>query len=266
MAVNIGLKLFKHEPTPAEVVKKSREDRFFAREIIDGVFNDFIEFHGDRQSGDDMSVIGGIATLNAKPVTVIVIDKGTDIHDKLSKRNGSPEPWGYRKAQRLMQQANKFHRPIVTFINTPGAFPGKTAEAQGQGEAIAKSILESMKLTVPMISIIYGEGGSGGALALATTDQVWMFQNATYSILSPEGFASILWKDSKRSEEAAAVMGLTPKDLLEKNVIEYVIPESRNHPRVFNLIRKKLDDEFSLLNELSPEELIQKRRARFRAF
>ena len=157
MAVNIGLNLFRHELTPAEVVKKSREDRFFAREIIDGIFTDFIEFHGDRQSGDDMSVIGGIAALNGKPVTIIAIDKGIDINDKLSKRNGSPEPWGYRKAQRLMQQANKFHRPIVTFINTPGAFPGKTAEAQGQGEAIAKSILESMKLTVPMIAIIYGD-------------------------------------------------------------------------------------------------------------
>jgi acetyl-CoA carboxylase carboxyl transferase subunit alpha len=152
------------------------------------------------------------------------------------------------------------------FVNTPGAFPGKEAEAQGQGEAIAKSILDSMKLTVPMISIIYGEGGSGGALALATADQVWMFQNATYSILSPEGFASILWKDSKRSEEAAAVMGLTAKDLLEKNVIEYIIPESRNHPRVFNLIRKRLNDEIHTLNQLTPDELLTKRRNRFRAF
>lgn len=266
MAVNIGLKLFKHELTPAEVVKKSREDRFLAREIIDGIFTDFVELHGDRLSGDDMSVIGGIAALNGKPVTVIAIDKGVDIQDKLSKRNGSPEPWGYRKAQRLMQQANKFHRPIVTFINTPGAFPGKPAEAQGQGEAIAKSILESMKLTVPMIAIIYGEGGSGGALALATSDQVWMFQNATYSILSPEGFASILWKDSKRADEAAAVMGITAKDLLEKGVIEYIIPESRNHPRVFNLIRQRLDDEFARLNALTPEELLKQRRARFRAF
>lgn len=266
MAVNIGLKLFKHELTPAEVVKKSREDRFLVREIIDGIFTDFVELHGDRLSGDDMSVIGGIAALNGKPVTVIAIDKGVDIQDKLSKRNGSPEPWGYRKAQRLMQQANKFHRPIVTFINTPGAFPGKTAEAQGQGEAIAKSILESMKLTVPMIAIIYGEGGSGGALALATSDQVWMFQNATYSILSPEGFASILWKDSKRADEAAAVMGITAKDLLEKGVIEYIIPESRNHPRVFNLIRQRLDDEFARLNALTPEELLKQRRARFRAF
>lgn len=128
-----------------------------AREIIDGIFADFVELHGDRLGGDDMSIIGGIAFLADRPVTVIVVDKGTDIHDKLSKRNGSPEPWGYRKAQRLMQQANRFNRPIIMFVNTPGAFPGKEAEAQGQGEAIAKSILDSMKLTVPMISIIYGE-------------------------------------------------------------------------------------------------------------
>lgn len=266
MAVNIGLKLFKRELTPKDIVKKSREDRFLAREIINGIFTDFVELHGDRLSGDDTSVIGGIARLNDQPVTVIAIDKGVDIHDKLSKRNGSPEPWGYRKAQRLMQQANKFHRPIVTFINTPGAFPGKTAEAQGQGEAIAQSILLSMKLTVPMIAIIYGEAGSGGALALATSDQVWMFQNSTYSILSPEGFASILWKDSKRSDEAAALMGLTPKDLLEKQVIDYIVPESRNHPRVFSLIRKRLDNEFKQLNSLTPEELMKQRRARFRAF
>lgn len=261
-----SLKIFKRELTPAQVVKKSREDRFMAREIIDGIFTDFVELHGDRLSGDDMSVIGGIAALNGQPVTIIVIDKGTDIHDKLSKRNGSPEPWGYRKAQRLMQQAERFHRPIITFINTPGAFPGKEAEAQGQGEAIAKSILESMKLTVPLIAIVYGEGGSGGALALATANQVWMFQNATYSILSPEGFASILWKDSKRSDEAAAVMGLTAKDLFEKDIIEYIVPESHNHPRVFNLIRKRLDDEIKALNQLTPSELVKQRRARFRAF
>ncbi|MGO1337044.1 MAG: carboxyltransferase subunit alpha [Leuconostoc fallax] len=258
--------LFKRELSPARIVKKSREDRFAAREIIDGVFTDFIELHGDRLSGDDNSIIGGIARLNGQPVTVIVIDRGTDIQDKISKRNGSPEPYGYRKAQRLMAQANKFNRPIITFINTPGAFPGKTAEAQGQGEAIAQSILKSMKLTVPMIAIIYGEAGSGGALALATSDQVWMFQNATYSILSPEGFASILWKDSKRADEAADVMGLTPKDLMEKQIIEYIIPEGRNHPRVFNLIRKCLDDEITSLQTLAPNELLAKRRARFRAF
>ncbi|CAH1855140.1 carboxyltransferase subunit alpha [Convivina intestini] len=259
--------LFKHDVAPAEVVKRSREDRFFARELIDGLFTDFIELHGDRLGGgDDESVIGGIAMLGNRPVTVIAIDKGIDINDKLSKRNGSPQPWGYRKAQRLMKQAEKFHRPIITFINTPGAFPGKEAEAQGQGDAIAQSILESMKLTVPMIAIIYGEGGSGGALALATADQVWMFENATYSILSPEGFASILWKDSKRSDEAAGIMGLTPKDLLEKHVIEYVIPENRHHAKVFSALSAKLTTEINQLEQVGGQELVKMRRARFRAF
>lgn len=258
--------LFRRELTPVQVVKKSREDRFSAREIIDGIFTDFFELHGDRFAGDDASVIGGLANLDGKPVTVIAIDKGTDIKDKLVKRNGSPEPYGYRKATRLMDQAAKFGRPIITFINTPGAFPGKSAEDQGQGEAIAQSILQSMTYPVPMIAIVYGEGGSGGALALATSDQVWMFQNATYSILSPEGFAAILWKDAKRSAEAAELMGLTPNDLLANEIIDYIVPESRSHARVFNLVRAKLQDEISKLQTLAPDELVKQRRARFRAF
>lgn len=258
--------IFKKDVNPAEVVKKSREDRFLARELINGLVSDFIEFHGDRLSADDTSVIGGIGRLKGRPVTIIAIDKGVDIHDKLSKRNGSPQPWGYRKAQRLMKQAAKFNRPIITLINTPGAFPGMEAEAQGQGEAIAQSILESMKLTVPMIAIIYGEGGSGGALALATADQVWMFENATYSILSPEGFASILWKDAKRSEEAAAIMGITPADLLEKHVIDQIIPEGRHHAKIFEGMQEKLVEEFDAMQALPKRELIESRRVRYRAF
>lgn len=258
--------LFRKELTPAQVVKKAREDRFGARELIDGLFDGFFELHGDRFSGDDQSVIGGIAELAGQPVTVIVIDKGDSLSDKLAKRNGSPEPDGYRKALRLMQQAAKFKRPIVTLINTPGAFPGKTAEDQGQGAVIAQSILESFKLAVPMIAIIYGEGGSGGALALATTDQVWMFKNATYSVLSPEGFASILWKDAKRSDEAAAIMGLTPTDLLANHVVDQIIPEGRNHPRVFANLKAMLVKEITGLQALSASELLAKRQARFRIF
>jgi acetyl-CoA carboxylase carboxyl transferase subunit alpha len=258
--------LFKRAETPAQIVKKSREDRFQAREIIDGVFTDFFELHGDRQAGDDSSVIGGIAELGSQPVTVIVTDKGHDLADKLAKRNGSPEPQGYRKAQRLMKQAAKFGRPIITFINTPGAFPGKTAENFGQGEAIAQSILQSFNLPVPMISIIFGEGGSGGALALATTDRVWMFQQATYSILSPEGFAAILWKDAKRADEAADLMGLTPNSLLDEKIIDYIVPESRNHVRVFDSLRKKLQDEIAELGALAPSQLLAQRRQRFRAY
>lgn len=258
--------LFRRELTPGQIVKRSREDRFSVKELLNGVFTDFFELHGDRYAGDDESVVGGLAYLNQKPVTVIAVDKGIDLKDKLAKRNGSPEPYGYRKALRLMQQAAKFNRPIIMLVNTPGAFPGKSAENQGQGEAIAKSILESMKLPVPMISIIYGEGGSGGALALATADQVWIFQNATYSVLSPEGFAAILWKDSKRSNEAAELLGLTPKELLHNDVVDYIIPESRSHNRVFALLKKKLEDELTILGQLSSEELIQQRRERFRKF
>ena len=258
--------MFQKDVNPAEIVKQSREDRFMARELINGLVSDFVELHGDRLSSDDSSVIGGIGRLKGRPVTIIAIDKGTDIQDKISKRNGSPEPWGYRKAQRLMKQAAKFNRPIITLINTPGAFPGKDAEAQGQGEAIANSILESMKLTVPMIAIIYGEGGSGGALALATADQIWMFENATYSILSPEGFASILWKDAKRSDEAAAIMGITPSDLLEKHVIDQIIPEGRHHAKIFEGMQDKLDEEFKQMQQMSGEEIVAARRARYRAF
>lgn len=258
--------LFQRELTPAQVVKKSREDRFVARELIDGLFTGFVELHGDRLYGDDKSIIGGIARLNGTPVTVIAIDKGRDINDKITKRNGSPEPYGYRKAQRLMAQAAKFKRPIITLVNTPGAFPGKTAEAQGQGEAIAQSILKSMGLSVPMIAVIYGEGGSGGALALATADQVWMLQNATYSILSPEGFAAILWKDAKRADEAAVIMGLTPRDLLEKGVIERIIPEAHRQEKTLTTLRDQLATEIAQLQTLNSTDLLAARRARFRAF
>jgi acetyl-CoA carboxylase carboxyl transferase subunit alpha len=258
--------ILKRQVTPAQVVKRAREDRYAARELIAGLFTDFFELHGDRHIGDDESVVGGLAMLGEQPVTVIAIDKGRDLADKLAKRNGSPEPYGYRKAQRLMRQAARFNRPIITLINTPGAFPGKTAEEQGQGEAIAQSILQSFQLAVPMIAIIYGEGGSGGALALATTDQVWMLQNTTYSILSPEGFASILWKDAKRANEAADLMGLTPADLLAAGVIDDIIPESRNKQRVFRLLQKRLIDEIKQLQTVSADELIANRRRRFRRF
>ncbi|MDR3191289.1 MAG: acetyl-CoA carboxylase carboxyl transferase subunit alpha [Lactobacillaceae bacterium] len=258
--------LFKREMSAAQVVKKSREDRFHGREIIEGVFDNFFEQHGDRLYGEDSSVIGGVAELNGQAVTVIAIDKGTNLDDKLNKRNGSPQPWGYRKAIRLMEQANKFGRPIITLINTPGAFPGKTAEDLGQGDAIAQSILKSMTFKVPMIAVIYGEGGSGGALALATTDRVWMFQHATYSILSPEGFAAILWKDSKRAGEAAELMGLTPKNLLDKQVIDAIIPESNSHKRVFAVLRTRLHAELKTLGKVPTNKLVQARRARFRVF
>ncbi|MDR3241406.1 MAG: acetyl-CoA carboxylase carboxyl transferase subunit alpha [Lactobacillaceae bacterium] len=258
--------LFSREKTAAQVVKKSREDTYNALELINGIFDDFIELHGDRLAGDDPAMIGGIARLKGQAVTVIAIDKGIDITDKIAKRNGSPEPWGYRKAQRLIEQAERFNRPVVTFVNTPGAFPGKTAEDQGQGDAIAQSILKSMSVKVPMIAIIYGEGGSGGALALATTDRIWMFENATYSILSPEGFATILWKDAKRADEAAEMMGLTAQNLLDKKVIDAIVPESRNKARLFKGLQDNLAKQFKLLQALPQAELVAQRRARFRSF
>ncbi|MCM0582376.1 acetyl-CoA carboxylase carboxyl transferase subunit alpha [Weissella diestrammenae] len=258
--------LFNREKTAAQVVKKSREDTYHAEELIQGIFDEFVELHGDRLAGDDPAIIGGIGRLQGQAVTVIAIDKGLDINDKINKRNGSPEPWGYRKALRLMKQAEKFHRPIITLINTPGAFPGKTAEDQGQGAAIAQSILASMSLSVPMIAIIYGEGGSGGALALATTDRLWMFENATYSILSPEGFAAILWKDAKRADEAAEMMGLTANTLLAKQVVDAIIPENRNKLKLYKGLQEKLGHEINALMQLDTETLIAQRRARFRAF
>ncbi|MBM7617721.1 acetyl-CoA carboxylase carboxyl transferase subunit alpha [Weissella uvarum] len=260
------MSLFKRDLDPAEVVAKSREDRYSANYIIQSLFTDFFEMHGDRLNGDDPSIIAGVAMLNEQPVTVIAIDKGVTLDEKMAKRNGSPTPNGYRKAQRMMEQAEKFRRPIITFINTPGAYPGKEAEENGQGEAIAQSILKSMKLTVPVIAIIYGEGGSGGALALATADEVWMLENATYSVLSPEGFASILWKDGKRSDEAARLMGLTANELADEGIVDYVIPEGWTKRRLMRLMQLKLEQTIERLMKLDPQELLSRRRQRFRKF
>lgn len=260
------MSLFKHDLDPAEVVAKSREDRYSANYIIQSLFSDFFEMHGDRLQGDDPSIVSGVAMLNEQPVTVIAIDKGLTLDEKIAKRNGSPTPSGYRKAQRMMQHAEKFRQPIITFINTPGAYPGKEAEENGQGEAIAQSILMSMKITVPIIAIIYGEGGSGGALALATADEVWMFENATYSVLSPEGFASILWKDGKRSDEAARLMGLTAAELADEGVIDYVIPEGWTKRRLMRLVQVRLERSIERLMKLDPNELFSRRQQRFRKF
>ena len=177
--------------------------------FIQNIFPDFIELHGDRRFADDPAVIGGIATLGGRAVTVIAIEKGADTKDKVYRNFGSPNPEGYRKALRLMKQAEKFNRPIITFVNTSGAYPGMEAEENGQGEAIARNLYEMSGIKVPILCLMIGEGGSGGALALSVGNEVWMMENATYSILSPEGFASILWKDGKRAKEAAEVMKIT---------------------------------------------------------
>lgn len=212
--------------TAWEKVKAARKtDRPASVDYMDEIFNDFIEFHGDRYFRDDPAVVGGIAYLDGQPVTVIGVHKGKDMKDCILHNYGMPSPEGYRKALRLMKQAEKFGRPIITFVNTSGAFCGMEAEEGGQGEAIARNLYEMSAVKVPILTLMIGEGGSGGALALAVGNEVWMMENATYSVLSPEGFASILWKDGKRAKEAAEVMKITAQDLLHLNVVEKVIPE-----------------------------------------
>lgn len=239
--------------------------------FIQNIFPDFIELHGDRRFADDPAVIGGIATLGGRAVTVIAIEKGADTKDKVYRNFGSPNPEGYRKALRLMKQAEKFQRPVICFVDTPGAFCGIEAEERGQGEAIARNLWELAGLKTPVLSIVTGEGGSGGALALAAGDQVWMLENSIYSILSPEGFASILWKDSTKAKEAAAVMKLTASDLYEKGIIEQVIPEPENLTpesmwQVTEELDNRIDDFLKKYDSLSEEELLEHRYTRFRRF
>ncbi len=212
--------------TPWQKVKEARSmERPATLTYVDLIFDDFIEFHGDRAFGDDKAVVGGIAMLSGQPVTVIGVQKGNDAKECALRNYGMTSPEGYRKALRLMKQAEKFHRPIICFVNTSGAYPGMEAEERGQGEAIARNLFEMAGLKVPVLSVVIGEGGSGGALGLAVANEVWMLENSTYSILSPEGFASILWKDGKRAEEAAGVMKITADDLADLQIIERIIPE-----------------------------------------
>ena len=212
--------------TPWQKVKEARSlERPSALTYIDLIFDDFMELHGDRCFADDKAIVGGIATLYGQPVTVIGVQKGNDVKECSYRNYGMTSPEGYRKALRLMKQAEKFHRPIICFINTSGAYPGMEAEERGQGEAIARNLFEMSGLKTPVLSIVIGEGGSGGALAMAVADEVWMLENSIYSILSPEGFASILWKDSHKAKEAAAVMRLTAADLQKHGMVERVFEE-----------------------------------------
>lgn len=258
--------------TAWERVQLSRKtDRPSGSDYIEALFTDFMEFHGDRNYGDDRAVIGGIAKFHGRPVTVIVQEKGTNTKENIAHNFGMPMPEGYRKALRLMKQAEKFHRPVICFVDTPGAFCGIEAEERGQGEAIARNLRELAGLKTPVLSIVTGEGGSGGALALAAGDQVWMLENSVYSILSPEGFASILWKDSTKAKEAAAVMKLTASDLYQKGIIEQVIPEPEKlTPESLWQVTERLDDRIrAFLKQytvLSEEELLEMRYARFRKF
>ena len=233
---------------------------------IDHVFEDFVELHGDRRFADDPAIVGGIATLGGKPVTVIAMEKGSDMKDKVRRNFGAPNPEGYRKALRLMKQAEKFRRPVVCFVDTSGAYCGLGAEERGQGQAIAENLVEMAGLKTPIVSILVGEGGSGGALALAVADQVWILENAVYSVISPEGCASILWKDAKKVKGAAECLRLTAQDMEELGVVEKVIPEEKDFGLTYDHIKNELLETLPALEALPLEELLGKRYERFRKF
>lgn len=246
-----------------------RKDRPVGSDYIDALFTDFVEFHGDRYFADDKAIIGGVARFHGMPVTVIAQAKGRNTKENIERNFGMPEPEGYRKALRLMKQAEKFVRPVICLVDTPGAFCGLEAEERGQGEAIARNIYEMSGLKVPVVSIIIGEGGSGGALAMATADEVWMLENSIYSILSPEGFASILWKDSSKAKEAAEVMKLTAENLKAQGIVERVFAEPetytvQNMDSVIMQINEAIEEFLMRYGSMSEQELIRHRYERFR--
>ena len=246
-----------------------RKDRPVGSDYIDALFTDFVEFHGDRYFADDKAIIGGVARFHGMPVTVIAQARGRNTKENIERNFGMPKPEGYRKALRLMKQAEKFARPVICLVDTPGAFCGLEAEERGQGEAIARNIYEMSGLKVPVVSIIIGEGGSGGALAMATADEVWMLENSIYSILSPEGFASILWKDSSKAKEAAEVMKLTAENLKSQGIVERVFAEPQtytvqNMDSVIMQINEAIEEFLMKYGSMSEQELIRHRYERFR--
>lgn len=247
------------------VMAARAKDRPTSMRFIENIFTDFTEMHGDRRFGDDKAIVAGIARLNGMPVTVIGLEKGVEIKEKVSRNFGSAHPEGYRKALRQMKLAEKFHRPVICFVDTSGAYCGIAAEERGQGQAIAENLMEMMTLKTPVISILIGEGGSGGALGLAVADQVWMLENSVYSVISPEGCASILWKDSCKMKEAAACLKLTAEDLLSFGVIEEIISEyDGDFSLTYEDLRKKLFDTIQENQALPMEQLLENRYARFR--
>lgn len=249
---------------PYDRVKLARDNkRPTGQDYIKNIFKNFIEIHGDRRYADDKAIVGGIARLNGLPVTVIAIEKGHSSKERVARNFGAPHPEGYRKALRLMKQAEKFGRPIICFVDTSGAYCGIGAEERGQGQAIAENLMEMSTLCVPVISILIGEGGSGGALALAVADRVWMLENAVYSVISPEGCASILWKDSAKADVAAASLKLTAEDAKSLGVIERILSEDEmGQKEYYERIRTLLSEEIQVLAK--DIDLLQKRYDRFR--
>lgn len=236
-------------------------------DYLQNVFHGFFELHGDRRYADDPAIVGGLAYLGATPVTVIAIEKGHTAKERIQRGFGAPQPEGYRKALRLMREAEKFHRPVVCFVDTSGAGCNVGAEERGQGEAIAECLTTMSALQTPVLSILIGEGGSGGALALAAGDRVWMLENAVYSVISPEGCATILWKDAAKAERAAEELKLTADDALALGVVESVIPEAGlGEPEFYDALAQRLMREIDALTEMPIQELLSARYARFRRF
>ena len=262
-------KSYKHLSPYDHVYLARKKTRPNVKDYIHHLFDDFIEFHGDRLYKDDGSIVGGIGMLDKQPVTIIGHLKGRTLEDNLKCNFGMSSPEGYRKALRLMKQAEKFKRPIIAFVDTPGAYPGIEAEMHGIGEAIARNLKEMSTLKVPIITIVIGEGGSGGALALSVSDRLVMLENSIYSILSPEGFASILWKDSSKAKEAAEVMKLTAADLKNLRIIEQMIPEKEpltreNMADTMELLKSRIGIFLEDYSTLDLEKLLNKRYNRFR--
>jgi len=244
-------------------------ERPTALDYINRIFDSFMELHGDRYYGDDSAIVGGIARFNGIPVTVIAQQKGNNTKENIERNFGMPNPEGYRKALRLMKQAEKFHRPVICIVDTPGAYCGLGAEERGQGEAIARNLMEMSNLKTPIISIVIGEGGSGGALAMAVADEVWMLEHAIYSILSPEGFASILFKDASRAKEAANTMKITAQELINFGIIDRIIKEPLGgaHTNVDEMaenIKRNLEESINRLINEPIEAILTKRYYKFR--
>lgn len=256
--------------TPWQKVEIARNPkRKTSIEYIEKIFDEFIELHGDRSFKDDQAIICGLARIGNQNYTIIAEQKGRSTKENVLRNFGMPNPESYRKAIRFMKQAEKFNRPVITFIDTKGAYPGVGAEERGQGEAIAKSMFEMAKLKVPVISIVIGEGSSGGALAIGVSNKIYMLENAIYSILSPEGYSSILWKDSSRYEEAAEKMKLTAKDLYEMKVIDTIIPEpvemkESDFEQVIKTIKQEIETDIAKMQEKTKAEIVQERYQKFR--
>ena len=248
------------------VIKSRAQGRPTAKKFIENIFTDFFELHGDRLFADDAAVVGGIAKLDGEFVTVIAIEKGEDTKTKIKHNFGAPNPEGYRKALRLMKQAEKFKRPVICFVDTSGAYCGIGAEERGQGSAIATNLMEMMMLQPPIISVVIGEGGSGGAIGLAVANEVWMMENAYYSVISPEGAASIIWKDASKVEQAAEALKFTAADLKNFGVIEEIFMENngQDFSDVYSQMKKELIEKIAYYDSLSGEELARRRYDRFR--